>query len=87
MDSLLNEKHNLKTFCEKLQKDLEEIKRENEKVKAKDQEVQTDFPISHHEESPTTSAETFTSDRGRDPHLQRHETHDIPESSPENINS
>ncbi|GAA6066417.1 MORC family CW-type zinc finger protein 3-like isoform X1 [Tachysurus ichikawai] len=59
VDVLEAEKCMLSTCCESLQKDLEDIKRENKKAKlsAEDQSVQRDFPISSTEESATTSTE------------------------------
>ncbi|MCI4378212.1 hypothetical protein PGIGA_G00213260 [Pangasianodon gigas] len=87
VDSLENEKCTLLTCCESLQKDLEEIKRESEKViSAEDQGVQTDFPISSHEESAAASAEASNSGRGRDFGTQQHETQDRPETGQENSN-
>ncbi|KAG7331388.1 hypothetical protein KOW79_005357 [Hemibagrus wyckioides] len=58
-DILEAEKRTLTTYCESLQNDLEDIKRESEKVKlsVEDQSVQTDFPIISKEESATTSTE------------------------------
>lgn len=58
-DILEAEKCTLTTYCESLQNNLEDIKREREKVKlsVEDQSVQTDFPIISKEESATTSTE------------------------------
>ncbi|KAB5576852.1 hypothetical protein PHYPO_G00203280 [Pangasianodon hypophthalmus] len=91
VDSLEDEKSNLLTCCESLQKDLEEIKRENEKVKVsvEDQGVQTDFPISSHEESAAASAEASNSGTVRDSHFgtQQHETQEKPECREGNSNT
>ncbi|KAB5576854.1 hypothetical protein PHYPO_G00203300 [Pangasianodon hypophthalmus] len=87
VDSLENKNCTLLTYCESLEKDLEEIKRESEKViSAEDQGVQTDFPISSHEESAAASAEASNSGRGRDFGTQQHETQDRPETGQENNN-
>ncbi|KAB5576851.1 hypothetical protein PHYPO_G00203270, partial [Pangasianodon hypophthalmus] len=60
VDSLKDEKNNLLTSYERLQKDLEDVKRENEKVmvRLEDRGVQTDFYIWNQEECATNSAET-----------------------------
>ncbi|XP_060785426.1 MORC family CW-type zinc finger protein 3-like [Neoarius graeffei] len=86
VDSL--EKYTLLTCCEILQKNLEEIKKDLDKVKAsvEGQGVQTDFPISSHEESAATSAEASNSERGRNFGTQQHETQDQPEIRQENNN-
>lgn len=86
VDRLRNEKCNLSTCCEKLQKDLAEINRESEKVKvsAENQGVQTDFPISSHEENAASSTEASNSARGRQTHTQQHETENTSEIKQEN---
>ncbi|XP_047670969.1 MORC family CW-type zinc finger protein 3-like isoform X2 [Tachysurus fulvidraco] len=68
VDVLEADKYTLSTCCNSLQKDLEDIKRENKKVKlsGKGQSVQTDFPIASTEESATTSTEASDLRRGID---------------------
>ncbi|XP_053536678.1 MORC family CW-type zinc finger protein 3 isoform X2 [Ictalurus punctatus] len=88
VDSLENEKCNILTCCESLQKDFEEVKREIEKTKVRveNQGVQTDFPVSSHEESATTSSGASNSGRSTDFGTQQHETQDIPKIGQETSN-
>lgn len=88
MDSLENEKCNILTCCESLQKDFEEVKRETEKTKVRveNQGVQTDFPVSSHEESATTSSGASNSGRSTDFGTQQHETQDRPKMGQETSN-
>lgn len=44
--------------------DLEEMKRESEKIKVEDQGVQTDFPVSSHNVNAATAAEALKSEMG-----------------------
>ncbi|XP_053483643.1 MORC family CW-type zinc finger protein 3-like isoform X2 [Ictalurus furcatus] len=91
VDHLEDEKCNLLTCSEILKKDLEEIKKEREKLKisVEDRGVQTDFPISSHEESAAASEEASNPGRVRDSHFgtQQNETQDRPESGQENNNT
>ncbi|KAF4070167.1 hypothetical protein AMELA_G00296280 [Ameiurus melas] len=91
VDHLEDEKCNLLTCSEILKKDLEEIKREHEKVKisVEDRGVQTDFPISSHDETAAASAEASNPGRVRDSHFgtQQNQTQDGPESGQENNNT
>lgn len=89
VDSLISEKCKLSTYYERLKKNFEEVNGEREKVKVsvKDHGVQTDIPISSHEESATTSAEASNSGRRRDSHSQQHETQDRPEIKQESNNT
>ncbi|XP_060785435.1 MORC family CW-type zinc finger protein 3-like isoform X3 [Neoarius graeffei] len=86
VDSLVDERRTLLTCYERLQKDSEEMKKEKVKVSVEDQGVQTDFPISSHEESAATSAEASNSGTGRNFDTQQHETQDRPEIGQENNN-
>ncbi|KAK2850298.1 hypothetical protein Q7C36_009081 [Tachysurus vachellii] len=91
VDVLEADKCTLSTCCESLQKDLEDIKRENKKVKlsAEDQSVQTDFQISSTEESATTSTEASNLRRGIDLQfgIQKYENEDRRGSGQENNNT
>lgn len=88
VESLKNEKCSLLTRCESLEKDLERIKRETEKAKVRveDRGVQTDFHISSHEESASTSSGASNSGRRTDFGTQQHETQDIPKIGQETSN-
>lgn len=87
VDRLEDEKCNLLTSCESLKKELEEIKREREKVKisVEHRVVLTDIPAL---ESAAISTEVSNSGR-RDSHFgtQQHETQDRPESGQGNSNT
>ncbi|XP_017325073.1 MORC family CW-type zinc finger protein 3 isoform X2 [Ictalurus punctatus] len=88
VESLKNEKCSLLTRCESLEKDLERIKRETEKAKVRveDRGVQTDFHISSHEESASTSSGASNSGRRTDFGTQQHETQDRPKMGQETSN-
>ncbi|XP_060785432.1 MORC family CW-type zinc finger protein 3-like isoform X2 [Neoarius graeffei] len=91
VDSLEDEKCTLLIHCESLKKDLEELKRESEKMKlsVEDQSVQRDFPISSENESATTATEAFNPGRGRDLQFgtQQHDTQDRQGSEQGNNNT
>ncbi|KAF4087301.1 hypothetical protein AMELA_G00094220 [Ameiurus melas] len=88
VDSLENEKCNILTCCESLQKDFEEVKKEIEKAKVRveNQGIQTDFPVSSHEENATTSSGASNSGRRTDFGTQQHETQDTPKIGQEASN-
>ncbi|XP_053483634.1 MORC family CW-type zinc finger protein 3-like [Ictalurus furcatus] len=88
VENLKNEKCSLLTRCESLEKDLERVKRETEKAKVRveDRGVQTDFHISSHEESASTSSRASNSGRRTDFGTQQHETQDRPKMGQETSN-
>ncbi|XP_053483633.1 MORC family CW-type zinc finger protein 3-like isoform X2 [Ictalurus furcatus] len=88
VENLKNEKCSLLARCESLEKDLERVKRETEKAKVRveDRGVQTDFHISSHEESASTSSRASNSGRRTDFGTQQHETQDRPKMGQETSN-
>ncbi|KAI5106916.1 MORC family CW-type zinc finger protein 3 [Silurus meridionalis] len=85
VDNLDKENSRLASHCQSLENELAEVRRESvkEKVQVKDQEVQTDLPVSSDEVSATTSADTSNSGQETDSHSQQPETQERPESRSE----
>ncbi|KAK3569455.1 hypothetical protein QTP86_031123, partial [Hemibagrus guttatus] len=91
VDILEAEKCTLSTYCESLQNDLDDRKRESEKVKlsVEDQSFQTDYPIISKEESATTSTEASNPRTEKDLQFgtQQHENQDRMGDNQENNNT